>query len=201
MSILTRLQKLVPLGFKIPIIDLELLNGLIVTQADLIILSQAKTGNATASSYTCVYVPGNRSTFDGNLDDTGGESSIIGSYNYSSLSERSADGRPSSPNDQEIEYGLGLMKAMRIVPPRGYYDSGLFKATAAGFTRRMYFGYGSFTILVNYGTTVDYNRSASFPTITYPGTAATSNGISVSVTAGNYYRVVVMPLSTIIDVL
>ena len=43
-EILTRLQKLVPLGFKIPIIDLELLNGLIVTQADLIILSQDLDG-------------------------------------------------------------------------------------------------------------------------------------------------------------
>ncbi len=43
-EILTRLQKLAPLGFKIPIIDIELLNDLIVTQADLIVLSQDLDG-------------------------------------------------------------------------------------------------------------------------------------------------------------
>jgi hypothetical protein len=43
-KILPRLQKLAPLGFKVPIIDLELLNDLIVTQADLIVLSQDLDG-------------------------------------------------------------------------------------------------------------------------------------------------------------
>lgn len=59
-KILTRLQKLAPLGFKIPIIDLELLNDLIVTQADLIVLSQDLDGlepwiNAEVSDFhiTC----------------------------------------------------------------------------------------------------------------------------------------------------
>jgi hypothetical protein len=168
--------------------------------AHLIILSQAKTGNATASSYTCVYVPGNRSSFDSGLDETGGESSIINSYNYSSLSARYADGRPGSPNDQEIEYGLGLMKAMRIVPPRGYFDSGIFKATGSGYFRRMYVGYSAITALINFGTSIDLNRTNSFPSISYPTTAATANGLTVTVSAGNYYRVVVLPLSTIIDV-
>lgn len=43
-NILTRLQRLAPLGFKVPIIDIELLNDLIVTQADLIVLSQDLDG-------------------------------------------------------------------------------------------------------------------------------------------------------------
>ena len=59
-NILTRLQRLTPLGFKIPTIDIELLNDLIVTQADLIVLSQDLDGlepwiNAEVSDFhiTC----------------------------------------------------------------------------------------------------------------------------------------------------
>lgn len=43
-NILTRLQKLSPLGFKIPEINLELLDNLIVTQTDLIVLSDDLDG-------------------------------------------------------------------------------------------------------------------------------------------------------------
>ena len=169
--------------------------------AHLIILSQAKTGNATASSYTCVYVPGNRSTFDAGLDNTGGESSIIDSYNYSLEGDRNQDvtGFNCAPNNQEIEYGLGLMKSWRIVPPKGYFDSGIFKATGSGYFRRMYVGYSAITALINFGTSIDLNRTNSFPSISYPTTAATANGLTVTVSAGNYYRVVVLPLSAIIS--
>jgi hypothetical protein len=43
-NVLIRLQKLAPLGFKVPEISLELLDNLIVTQADLIVLSQDLDG-------------------------------------------------------------------------------------------------------------------------------------------------------------
>lgn len=169
--------------------------------AHLILLSQAKTGNATATAYTCVYVPGNRSTFDAGLDNTGGESSIIDSYNYSFEGDRNQDqtGINPAPNNQEIEYGLGLMKSWRIVPPKGYFDSGIFKATGSGYFRRMYVGYSAITALINFGTSIDLNRTNSFPSISYPTTAATANGLTVTVSAGNYYRVVVLPLSAIIS--
>jgi hypothetical protein len=168
--------------------------------AHLIILSQAKTGNATASAYTCVYVPGNRSTFDGGLDDTGGEASIIDSYDYSTTVSRTGETINLPPNDQELEYGTGILKSMRITPPRGFFDSGIFKATASGYFRRMYVGYGVITTVINYGTSIDLNRTASFPSISYPAAAATANGLNVSVSAGNYYRVVVIPLSSIINI-
>jgi hypothetical protein len=162
-------------------------------------LNQAKSGNATASTYTMVYTPGNVSTFDGELDNTGGESSIVYDYNYSPLVSRTGNEVGNPPNNEEVEYGLGLVKSVRYAPPRGLYDSGIFRATAAGFFRRMYIGYGAMCVSIDYGSSPDLNRSTSSPTITYQTTAARANGLAISTSSGNYYRVVVIPLNSVIN--
>jgi hypothetical protein len=96
---------------------------------------------------------------------------------------------------------VGQWRYLRVTPPGGVYDSGIFKATSGTFVRNMYLGYGCIGYLINYGDRGDYNQSTAQPTITTINTGTGSNGmsangISISTSVGTFYRVVIYPLST-----
>jgi hypothetical protein len=54
-------------------------------------------------------------------------------------------------------------------------------------------------VSIDYGSSPDLNRSTSSPTITYQTTAARANGLTITTSSGNYYRVVVIPLNSVIN--
>lgn len=94
--------------------------------------------------------------------------------------------------------GIGQWRFIRIAPPGCIYDSGVFRATASTFVRRMYLGYGCIGYLITYGTTGDYNLSTVNPvvtTLTWAASGLNSDGINITVTAGTLYRVVILPFN------
>jgi len=94
--------------------------------------------------------------------------------------------------------GIGQWRFIRIAPPGCIYDSGVFRATASTFVRRMYLGYGCIGYLINYGTTGDYNLSTVTPivtTIAWAASGLNSDGINIAVTAGTHYRIVILPFN------
>jgi hypothetical protein len=94
--------------------------------------------------------------------------------------------------------GIGQWRFIRIAPPGCIYDSGVFRATAATFVRRMYLGYGAVGYLITYGTTGDYNNSTVNPvvtTLTWAASGINSDGINIAVSAGTLYRVVILPFN------
>lgn len=96
---------------------------------------------------------------------------------------------------------VGQWRYLRVSPPGGVYDSGIFKATSGTFVRNMYLGYGCVGYLINYGDRGDYNQSTAQPTITLINTGTGSNGMSanginINTSVGTFYRVVIYPLST-----
>jgi hypothetical protein len=64
----------------------------------------------------------------------------------------------------------------------------------------MYLGYGARGYLITYGTTGDYNQSTVNPvvsTIAYGASnGMNSDGFSLTVVAGTFYRVLIVPFGT-----
>jgi hypothetical protein len=164
----------------------------------------ALIGTTTAGqTITCNFIPGNFCTFNPYAGGTNYYMDCTGGYGYADMS--SGIGYSSMKNNGqgnsipliEAKYGLGQVASYRQAPPKGVYDSGVFKATAATFTKSMYLGYGAIGYLISYGPSGDYNRSILYPntsTLTTQGQIF-SNGINVAVTSGNYYRIVVVPIT------
>jgi hypothetical protein len=96
--------------------------------------------------------------------------------------------------------GIGQWRYLRITPPGGVYDSGVFKAPTTTFAKNMYIGYGARGYLITYGTTGDYNQSTVNPVVTPIAYAASngmnSDGFSVTVVVNTFYRVVILPFGT-----
>jgi len=97
--------------------------------------------------------------------------------------------------------GIGQWRYTRVSPPGCVYDSGVFRATSTTFARNMYLGYGARGYLITYGTTGDYNQSVVNPvvsTIAYGSitNAMNSDGFSLTVVAGTFYRVLILPFGT-----
>jgi hypothetical protein len=158
-------------------------------------LSQPTTANPTASAYTLTYVPGNHSTLHDNLDRTGGDYSSVESYDLSPLVQGNGQG---AVNSYAIEYSNGLIKRVRAAPPKAYFDSGLFRATSATYTRNMYINYAHLLMVCNYGTNPYLNFSTTLPTTTL-STSIGASGINVGTTSGNYYRIFVLPINSLTE--
>jgi hypothetical protein len=96
--------------------------------------------------------------------------------------------------------GVGQWRYIRVSPPGGVYDSGIFKATSTTFAKNMYLGYGARGYLITYGTTGDYNQSTINPVVSTIAYAASngmnSDGFSVTVVVGTFYRVLIVPFGT-----
>jgi hypothetical protein len=162
--------------------------------------SIALTGTQTVgATITSNYCPGAFDTFYANLDYTGTTNAVADgvNYGYSTLTPNGVSGAYSG-SQVELAYGLGQFRYYRITPPHAVYDSGIFKATSASFTKKMYLGYGAVGYLITYGTSADYNTSTSTPTTTLLSTVGQiyASGITVAVTSGTYYRIVVYPLTS-----
>jgi hypothetical protein len=99
-----------------------------------------------------------------------------------------------------VTCGIGQWRYTRVAPPGGVYDSGIFKATSTTFAKNLYLGYGSIGYLVNYGTTGDFNQSTVNPVVSTIAWAATngmnSDGFSLTVVAGNFYRIMIYPFGS-----
>ena len=96
--------------------------------------------------------------------------------------------------------GVGQWRYIRVSPPGGVYDSGIFKAPTTTFAKNMYLGYGARGYLITYGTTGDYNQSTINPVVSTIAYAASngmnSDGFSVTVVVGTFYRVLIVPFGT-----
>lgn len=158
-------------------------------------ISNATTANPTASAYTLTYVPGPRSTLHDNLDRTGGDWSSVESYDLSPLVQGNGG---DSVNSYAIEYTNGLVKKVRAAPPKAYFDSGLFRATSATYTRNMYINFAHLLLVCNYGSVPYLNFSTTNPNTTV-STSVGANGISVATTSGNYYRIFILPIKSITE--
>ena len=95
--------------------------------------------------------------------------------------------------------GIGQWRYTRISPPGCAYDSGIFRATATTFARRMYLGYGCIGYLITYGTTGDFNQSTVNPVVSTIAWGASngmnSDGFSLTVVVNTFYRVVILPFN------
>jgi hypothetical protein len=95
--------------------------------------------------------------------------------------------------------GIGQWRYTRITPPGCVYDSGVFKAASTTFTKKLYLGYSCIGYLITYGTTGDYNQSTVNPVVSTIAWAATngmnSEGFSLTVVAGTFYRVLILPFN------
>ena len=102
--------------------------------------------------------------------------------------------------DMAATAGIGQWRYIRVSPPGGVYDSGIFKAPTTTFAKNMYLGYGARGYLITYGTTGDYNQSTINPVVSTIAYAASngmnSDGFSITVVAGTFYRVLIVPFGT-----
>ena len=160
-------------------------------------LSQT-TGVNPSGTFTFFYVPHNGDTYSNGLDYTGGSytfGAVACNYDYSVMNSSGGLGTYAT-NEVELEYQHGYIKIVRNTPPKGVYDSGIFRATAATTSKRMGITYAATGYLINYGAVPMLNRSSSNPSVTVLTTQITANGVSVATTSGNFYRIIIVPLST-----
>jgi hypothetical protein len=179
------------------------------TGLHLIDMSRNRNAAVVASStITCRFVPNPSCTFY-DFELLGGDSAMttdqsVELYGYSpdaawfssSLGDQGGTGNAKA---MMARAGIGQWRFIRIAPPGCIYDSGVFRATAATFTRRMYLGYSCIGYLITYGTTGDFNLSTVNPVVSTIAWAASngmnSDGISLTVTAGTVYRVIILPFN------
>jgi hypothetical protein len=150
-----------------------------------------------SGTHTLFYVPNDGDTYYEYLDYTGGDFvhfRVSCSYDYSVLVSGGGSGSTTT-NEIEVEYAHGYIKTARYTPPKAVYDSGIFRATAGTTTKKLNINYAAMAFLINYGASGIIGPAAG-PTITSFTTQMSTGIISVSTTSGNFYRIIVIPLST-----
>ena len=175
----------------------------------LIELSRNRDASVTVgSTITLRFVPNPSCTFQ-DFELLGGDSAktnddTVEIYGYSPdpawfSSSLGGGGGTGNAKAMMVRAGIGQWRFNRIAPPGCIYDSGVFRAAAATFTRKMYLGYSCIGYLITYGTTGDFNLSTVNPVVSTIAWAASngmnSDGISLTVVAGTLYRVIIMPFN------
>jgi len=134
-------------------------------------------GVAGAATITLRFVPGPSSGYN--------DFDLLGGDNSRDTSNGETDGYSfddwwfSSQREMKTMMataGIGQWRYTRVSPPGCVYDSGVFKATATTFARNMYLGYGARGYAASNGMN--------------------SDGFSLTVTVGTFYRVLIMPFGT-----
>ena len=168
-----------------------------------VMLSRNRDAAATAgATMTLRMVPNASCLWDVDRDYLGGDSAgnygVGGSDSYQYSPDIWFGSSLEETNSFMVLYDIGQIRNTRVTPLGAIYDSGIFKATATPYVRQMYLGQGCIGYLINYGSTGDYNGSTVNPVVTAIAYAATngmnSDGITLTVTVNNFYRVIILPL-------